>query len=108
MKVTPFDIYLHYLETIFNMQTSVFRGGKSVPAVHIEMSVVSFPQRRWISHSEKFNVKPVLPPLPKGRSNLVEQNNFKKIRLLFSIMLYSHIILLLGYHLIPINSLHGL
>ena len=88
MKVTPFDIYLHYLETIFNMQTSVFRGGKSVPAVHIEMSVVSFPQRRWISHSEKFNVKPVLPPLPKGRSNLVEQNNFKKIRLLFSIMLY--------------------
>ena len=88
MKVTPFDIYLHYLETIFNMQTSVFRGGKSVPAVHIEMSVVSFPQRRWISHSEKFNVKPVLPPLPKGRSNLVEQNNFKKIRLLFSIMLH--------------------
>ena len=77
MKVTPFDIYLHYLETIFNMQTSVFRGGKSVPAVHIEMSVVSFPQRRWISHSEKFNVKPVLPPLPKGRSKLVEQNNFK-------------------------------
>ena len=88
MKVTPFDFYLHYLETIFNMQTSVFRGGKSAPAVHIEMSVVSFPQRRWTSHSEKFNVKPVLPPLLKGRSKLVEKNNFKKIRLLFSIMLH--------------------
>ena len=88
MKVTPFDYYLHYSETTFNMQTSVFRGGKSVPAVHIEMLVVSFPQRRWTSHSEKFNVKPVLPPLPKGRSKLVEQNNFKKIRLLFNIMLH--------------------